>query len=209
MEGLYTNQQKMRARKARDLHHLPWAPSTHDLKSIITQNLIKDDPITIQDMDLATQICRPDIGSIKGMSTRRKPTPAMNNMIELPQELINRTFKLIMYIDIITINTCKFITIITSELYYCTMHYIKSTKTDEFTTGIQEAFRIYRNTQYIIIEVRCDNKFSKTLMKLQNHFKYKFLVSYYNPQEDVPAAERNNCTIRDRCRVKYHSFPYN
>ena len=82
MEGQYTNQQEMRASKARDLHHMLGAPSTYDLKSIITQNLIKDNPIIIQDMDPATQIFRPDIESIKGRTTRRKSTPAINDMIE-------------------------------------------------------------------------------------------------------------------------------
>ena len=119
------------------MHHSLGAPSTQDLKAIITQNLIQNNPVTIQDVDLATQIFGPDIGCLKGKSTRKKPIPANNNMIELPEELKNRVLKLIMYIDIITINTCKFITTITSELNYRLIHYIKSSNTEEIIKGIR------------------------------------------------------------------------
>ena len=67
---LYSNRQIMRARKARDLHHLLGAPSPQDLKAIIIQNLIKDNPITVQDVNLAMELFGPDIGLLKGKTTR-------------------------------------------------------------------------------------------------------------------------------------------
>ena len=82
----------------------------------------------VQDVNLAMDIFGPDIGSLRGKKTRKKPIQAINNMIELPNELTNKTFELVMYIDIVTINTCKCITIITSELHYRTTYHLKTSK---------------------------------------------------------------------------------
>ena len=62
-------------------------------------------------------------------------------------------------------NTCKFITTLTSELDYCTTHYIKSTNIDDIATGIQEAFKIYQNTPYLFTTINSDNEFSTALTK--------------------------------------------
>ena len=86
MSQLYTCRQIMSARKARDLHHSLEAPSIQDVKTIVIQNLIKDNLITIQDVYLASQIFGSEIPTIKGKSTRQKPRPAMNNIIKLPNE---------------------------------------------------------------------------------------------------------------------------
>ena len=208
IERLYTKNQKMRAMKARNLHHSLGSPSIFDLKAIITQNLIQDNPVTIEDVDLATQIFGPDIGCIKGKSIRKKPSIARNNLIELPYELQNRTFKVIMYIDIITINTCKFITTITSELNYRTIHYIKTSNAEELTKGIMEAMTLYKNTPFIITEIHCDNEFKKSIRLVKNNLDQNLIPNFCNPQEHVPTAERNNRTIKDRCRSMYYNLPY-
>ena len=118
----------MRSGKACDLHHSLGDPSPQDLKAIMTQNLIKDIPITVQDVNLVMEIFGPDMGSLRGKTTRKKPIQAINNMIELPYDLTNKKFKLVMYIDIMTINMYKFITTITSKLHYRTIHYLKLKK---------------------------------------------------------------------------------
>ena len=46
-------------------------PSIQDLKTIITMNLVKDNEITLKDIDIAEKADGPDIGSIKGKTTRR------------------------------------------------------------------------------------------------------------------------------------------
>ena len=45
-------------------------PSIQDLETIITMNLVKDNEITLNDIDIAENAHGPDIGSIKGKTTR-------------------------------------------------------------------------------------------------------------------------------------------
>ena len=114
-----------------------------------------------------------------------------------------------MYIDIITINTCKFITTITSELNYRSIHYIKSSNSEEVTKGITEAISTYKNTPFIITEIHCDNEFKKSVTFLKNNLDQTIIPNFCNPQEQVPTVERNNQTIKDRCRSIYHNLPCN
>ena len=64
-------------------------PSVEDFKAILKMNLIKNCPITTEDINLAEKIFGPDIGSIKGKTTRRKPLAVVKSHIEIPKELIS------------------------------------------------------------------------------------------------------------------------
>ena len=179
------------------------------MKAIITQNLIKDNPVTIQNVNLATQIFWKGIGVIKGKLIQQKLMQAMINMIKLPNELKDRTFNLILYVNIITINTCKFKTIITSELCYSTIHFVKSTKSSNIIRGLQEVIELYKDTLLISTEIHCDNEFKNAVTHIKNFLNQSIVPDFCNPQEHVPSTERNKCIIKDRCRSIYHNLPYN
>ena len=51
-------------------------------------NTIKNNPVTTEDLDIAKKIFGPDISSLKGKTTRRKPVPVIEDYIEIPRELI-------------------------------------------------------------------------------------------------------------------------
>ena len=49
---------------------------------------IKNSPVTIEDVIIAEKIFGQDVGSLRGKSTRTKPTPPVQNYIEIPPELL-------------------------------------------------------------------------------------------------------------------------
>ena len=83
------------------------------------------------------------ISGIKGQRTRKRPETVVDDMIELLMELQNHTFDLLLYIDIITIHGCQFVTTISSGLQYHTAHHSQSTSATAIVTAINETFRIY------------------------------------------------------------------
>ena len=52
-ELYYSSRQIERAKKAKDLNHSLGAPSTRDLKTLMAQNLTKDNPVVSEDVDFA------------------------------------------------------------------------------------------------------------------------------------------------------------
>ena len=47
-------------------------------------NLIRNNQVICKDLNFAINIYGPDIGTIKGKTTRKKPLLVVNNLVELP-----------------------------------------------------------------------------------------------------------------------------
>ena len=84
----YTPNQFERAKKARDLYHAIGTPSINDFKAMLRMNMISNNPVTTEDINVAERIFGPDIGALKGKTTRRKPVQVIDDLIEIPKELI-------------------------------------------------------------------------------------------------------------------------
>jgi hypothetical protein len=67
-------------------------------------NTIANCPVTTSDVDLAEKIYGKDIASITGKTTRRKPSPAVQNMVNIPPELINAQRNVDLCFDTVFIN---------------------------------------------------------------------------------------------------------
>ncbi len=67
--------QQKRAKIARELYEAMGTPTVDDLKAMICMNLIKNNSVTTGDVNPATKAYGPDVGAIKGKTTRSKPTP--------------------------------------------------------------------------------------------------------------------------------------
>ena len=94
-----TERQIKRAKKARELYKAMGSPTIEDLKAIIRMNLIKNNEVSTADVNLAEKAFGPDIGAIKGKTTRRKPMPVVDNQIEIPDELVEVQKDVILLID--------------------------------------------------------------------------------------------------------------
>ena len=83
-------------------------------------NIIQNNIITTVDVNLATKVFGPDIGSIKDKTTRRKSTPVVSNIVEIPDNLLELQKDLILSLDGMTINSLKKLTTISHDLMYRT-----------------------------------------------------------------------------------------
>ncbi len=79
----YTNDDCSNAKLARQIQNIIGRPNEQDFIKILSTNLIPNCPITKQNIAAARDIFGPDIGSLKGKTTRASP---FNNM-SLPYPL--------------------------------------------------------------------------------------------------------------------------
>jgi hypothetical protein len=112
--------QPKRADDARTLMHILAYPTAKDMKAVLKMNSIKDCPVTEQDFDLAVQIYGPDMASLKGKATRRKPSQVVEEVVSLPAELINAQRDVVLSIDTTFVNGMAFLTTISSQLVLLT-----------------------------------------------------------------------------------------
>ena len=82
----YTHADYSRALLARKTQQIIGRPSIQDYIRYVGNNLILNCPVTRRDIVAAEHIFRPDVGSLKGKTTRKRPIalqprPALNNTL--------------------------------------------------------------------------------------------------------------------------------
>ncbi len=85
----YTKHQFEWARRACQLLHSLRNPLINDLKAIIWMNSIKNNPVTTEYIEITEKIFGPNIPSLKGKTTRRKPVLVVEDYINIPKELVS------------------------------------------------------------------------------------------------------------------------
>ena len=79
-------------------------------------NLIQDIEITRDDVNLSGKIFGPDLGDLKGKSTRTKPSLVTNEAIDNISELLNVNVEITLSIDALHVNKLEFMTTISHNL---------------------------------------------------------------------------------------------
>ena len=95
--GTPTGEQAKRARK---LYHTVGAPTVETFKYMLRSNIIKDCPVTEKDAKIVEKIFGPDVITLKGKTTRRKPNVVKEDEIEVPPELVAESDDLVYCMDI-------------------------------------------------------------------------------------------------------------
>eukprot|EP00980_Cylindrotheca_fusiformis_P016549 scaffold4962_cov112-Cylindrotheca_fusiformis.AAC.3 len=173
---------------------------------LIRQNLVKNCPITIEDVKLAEKIFGPDISTIKGKSTRPRPQAVIDDYIEIPEELTMHHQDLVMCMDIMFINQCAFLTTIDKSVQFRMTIPIENRSKDELFRGLDVALRYYNKADFRIKRIECDGEFRVMMDQVQDDLDVE--MNYANPGDHVPEAERNNRTVKERVRVGYYRIPY-
>ena len=121
-----------------------------DLKTALATNAIADNPVKTSDVELTEKIFGPDLCSVKGKTTRRKPIPMVNDQIAIPSELYERRSDLELCIDIMFVNEMPFMTTITCALYYRTAQFLPTRTHRDLYESIDDVLRIYNGAGLLL-----------------------------------------------------------
>jgi hypothetical protein len=86
----YTQRQFKNAKKARWLYHIIGCPTGENFKHILWQNIIKNCPVTADDVNIAIKLFGGNIGALKGKSTWGQPTPVKDDQLKIPPKLLQQ-----------------------------------------------------------------------------------------------------------------------
>jgi hypothetical protein len=100
----YTQRHFENAKRGRQLYHIARCPTVENSKHILPQNIIKNCPVTADDVNIAKKIFGGDIGALKGKSTRSKQTPVKDDLVEIPPNLLRQHQHFTYSMDIMHVN---------------------------------------------------------------------------------------------------------
>ena len=73
---------------------------------------------------------------------------------------------------------------------------------------LDELHSLYKNKGFVRNEIHCDNEFRPVMTDWSVSKDPVIKISYANPQDHIPPAQRNNRVIQERIQAMYHYMPY-
>ena len=135
------------AKRAKKFYHSLGCPSIATLKNLIRMNMIKNCPVTMEDIVIAKKIYGPDPSKLKGKSTQSQPPAVINNDIELPNELTGRD-DLVLCMDIMFVWGMLFLTTINKMICFRAAVLLLSQKAKEIYKALDSVLRQYNDAGY-------------------------------------------------------------
>jgi hypothetical protein len=81
-------------------------------------NVIKNNPVTTEDVNIAKKIFGPDVASLKGKMTRCAPVPIIEDHFKITRELISTQYSVTLCLNGMKVNDISFLTMISKNLMY-------------------------------------------------------------------------------------------
>ena len=139
----YTNIDYLRALRARELQVTMGQPSTATFVEALKNNGLMNCPVTPGDVEAADQIFGPDIGSLKGKTTRRN-LPIIDSPITLvPADVLKRYRNVMLCIDIMYLNRIPMLISISRNIKFGTIKAIPNNKTAIVLKGVKAILQVY------------------------------------------------------------------
>ena len=128
-------------------------------------------------------------------------------MVSIPHELRDAQCNVCLYIDIMYVNSMRFLTTISKNIKYHTAMWVADHTAPTITSLVESVLELYQWAGFQVMEVCADCKFKPVHQVLQDN-GWSFMTNLANAQEHVPETEHNNCILKEHIHATYHGIPY-
>jgi hypothetical protein len=184
----FTARQIQGAQKARCFYSQLAYPSFKDFCWVIQSNLVKDCPVTVADIDVATAIWGTDIASLKGKTPRSKPAPVVSDFVKIPESILDMHKDVILLADIFFVNKIPFFMTISRNLCFLTVNHLADRKPETIFAAYKTVHAMYLHRGFRIKHVNLDGIFGPIQALIQELGTRANLAS---ANEHVPEAEQH------------------
>jgi hypothetical protein len=163
----FTKRQIKCAEIARNLYKTLSYPSMKDFKWVIWCNQIKDCPMTIQDIDVATKIWGNNIAALKGKSTRINTHPVARDYVKVPKELLKLHKEFFLTTGIFFVNKIPFFLTLSRKVCFTAFNHIADRTIPQIFKAFKEMYQYYLQHGFHITTVHADGEVAplKTLIE--------------------------------------------
>ena len=202
----YTHADYSRALLARKTQQIIGRPSMWDYIRYVENNLIPNCPVTRRDIVAAEHIFGPDIGSLKGKTTRKRPIGVgLYDHTPIPPGVMEQYRDIILAVDVLYVNKLPFIATISRYIRFGTVEFLRNQKSTTLAEHIKQVNRLYRQRGFRPIYALMDGQFEPLRGDLA---KMGLQLNTVSNDEHVPEIERQIRTLKERTRAIYCTLPF-
>jgi hypothetical protein len=164
------------------------------------KNQIKDCPVTIQYIDVATKIRGKNIAALKGKTTRSKTHPVSRDYVKVTKELLKLHKEFFLTTDIFFVNKIPFLLTLSRKICFTAVNNLADRNVPQIFKAFKEMYQYYLQCGFHITMVHADGEFApiKTLIEAMSGVP---MVNLASANEHVPKIERRIWVVKERCRA--------
>jgi hypothetical protein len=157
------------------------------------------------DVLAAEDIFGPDLGTLKGKTTRRRPHKVRPTLVPIPPQTLTRYRSVTICVDVMFVNRIAFVVTISRNLQFGTVEAVPNQQVATLVKAIEAVSQIYRRGGFLVEHALMDHQFVPLRGDLAD---IGVTLNETGRDEHVGEVERYIRTIKERVRCIYNTLPF-
>ncbi len=183
-------------------------PSVHDLKWIVKANMLKDSPVTSQDVDVALKIWGPSVALLKGKTVLQKPPFVIEDVIEVLKEIRQLHKRVTLTIDIFFVNGVPYFVTLSLQICFLSVTHLQNRKIDTIFRALKAMHNFYLQRGFQNVFIKGDGEF-KQMDGMMSELYGAPKINLSSTNEHVPEIERKIWVIKELVCAVVYNLPVN
>ena len=203
----YTREDYSRAIVARELQIKIGRPSVKHFIRIVSSNQLPNCPVTREDILAAEDIFGPDIGCLKGKTTRTRPHKVRSMVLPLPPTIMDRYRNVTLCADVMHVNGIPMMVTLSRNIKFGTVEALPSRSEPNLINCLVSVARVYKQRGFRATILLIDGEFDTDGIR-EGVADEGMALNPTARDEHVGDVERFIRTIKERMRATHATLPF-
>ncbi len=158
----FSRKQVEGATTARCLMGMVATPSPCNFEGMVRLNMLKDCPVTNDDIKNANKIFGTDLATIRGKTVRRRPKRVIMDYVNIPRLLVDTNQRETLAADVMFVNLVPFLVSVSQNINLITIEHAPSPQTaSSLGSLLQRIVHVYARAGFTVQTILMDIEFKK------------------------------------------------
>ena len=201
----FTNNDYLWAVRARELQVMVGRPSDKDFIQILKTSSLPNCPVSPRDVLITNELFGPDVGSLKGKTTRRAP-PIVDSPVSVDLTTILKHYREVtLCVDFMYVNKVPLLVTLSRNIKFGTMEAVADRKEATILKCIKGVVTLYRKAGFTVTTALMDGEFVPLRGGLA---ELGLRLNETSRDEHIGDIERYIRTVKECMRATYNTLPF-
>ena len=172
---------------------------------MVSNRLVNNCPVTLDDINRAAQIYGPSLAALKGKTTRVAPSPVVTDYVKVLKDILQKNKDITIAGDVFFVNKIPFFATISCHLKFTTVQSLQNRTHVQLTECVKTVKHMYANRGFKVNTALMDGEFEPLR---DNMTELDVGLNTTAANEHVPEIERHTKTIKERTHAGRSTLPF-